>query len=34
MMLELTENGSVIFDYRTNKYPFRVNGAQLLPIGA
>ena len=26
-------DGSVIFDYRTNKY-FRVNGAQLLPIGA
>jgi hypothetical protein len=25
--------GSVIFDYRTNKY-FRVNGAQLIPIGA
>ena len=26
-------DGSVIFDYRTNIY-FRVNGAQLLPIGA
>ena len=26
-------DGSVIFDYRTNKY-FRVQGAQLLPIGA
>lgn len=26
-------DGSVIFDYRTNKF-FRVNGAQLLPIGA
>ena len=26
-------DGSVIFDYRTNNF-FRVNGAQLLPIGA
>ena len=26
-------DGSVIYDYRTNEY-FRVNGAQLLPIGA
>jgi len=25
--------GSVIFDYRTNKF-FKVNGAQLIPIGA
>ena len=25
--------GSVIFDYRTNKF-FKVNGAQLIPIGS
>jgi len=31
--VENYRDGKVIFDYRTNKY-FRVNGAQLIPIGA
>jgi hypothetical protein len=30
---DVYREGSVIFDYRTNKY-FRVQGSQLLPIGA